>query len=208
MVEVITMISCIIVAGGKSERFGRDKKFIKFREKTFLENVIEKAHEFSDEIILSLGEDEEVQDVHEKEGLKIVFDHEKSKGPLVGIYSSLKHCRGEYVVVTSVDSPLIKPEIFQEMIQECQQYDAVIPVKKDGRHEVLHAVYKTSKLREACQKAIENKEYKVRNMTRFLGNIKLVDIAEFQKYDPELLTFFNVNTREDLDMLNKLSKEG
>jgi len=202
------MISCIIVAGGESERFGKDKKFITFREKTFLERVLEKAHEFSDETILSLGEDDAVQDIHEKEGLKIVFDHEKSKGPIMGIYSSLKHCQGEYVVIISVDSPLIKPKIFQEMIQECRQYDAVIPVKKDGRHEVLHAVYKTSKLREACQKAVENQDYKVRNMTRFLGNIKLVDITEFQKYDPELLTFFNVNTVEDLDMLNKLSKEG
>lgn len=205
---MIDMISCMIVAGGKSERFGMDKKFIKFKGKTFVENVVEEAREFSDEIVVSLGKGEKIQGINEKEGLKIAFDKETWKGPLVGICSSVDLCQGEYVVVLSVDSPSIKPDIFKEMIRECRRYDAVIPIRKDGKLEVLHAVYNLQKLKEACLKAQEKGERSVKDMTTHLENVKLIDIERFRKYDPNLLTFINVNTKEELDRLVKLDKEG
>ena len=48
-------VSCIIVAGGKSERMGRDKKFIKLKGKYFLEYAIETAKKLSEDIIISVG---------------------------------------------------------------------------------------------------------------------------------------------------------
>lgn len=202
------MISCIIVAGGRSERFGKDKKNVKFNGKTFLENVLEKATQFSDEIIVSLGKDDTVEDLVEKEGLKLAFDGKKWKGPLEGICSSVSLCQGGYVVILSVDSPMISPDIFQEMVKTCQKHDAVIPLHADGRLEVLHAAYNTSKLKHACKKTMETEEHSVKSMTSYLENIKLVDIGDFRKYDRNLLTFFNVNTKKDLEQLIKLEKEG
>ncbi len=202
------MISCIIVAGGKSERFGSDKKYIMFNGKTFLENVVEKASAFSDEIIVSLGKDDEIKGIIEKDGLKIAFDAVNWKSPLAGICSSIDHCRGEYVVVLSVDSPSIKPEIFKDMVQECRLFDAVIPARKEGRLEVLHAVYKTSSLKAACAKTTESGDHSVKAMTEHLGEVNVVDVERFRRFDPDLLTFINVNSEEDLDRLIKIEKEG
>ncbi|MFQ6137194.1 MAG: molybdenum cofactor guanylyltransferase [Candidatus Hydrothermarchaeales archaeon] len=200
------MITSIILAGGRSERFGRDKKFIEIKGKSFIQHVIERARKFSDEIVISLGA-EEAGEIKDEPDLKVAIDEEKSKGPLVGISSALQYCRGRYVVVLSVDSPFIEPKVFETMIRDCKGYDAVVPILDDGTVDSLHGVYRIPKLREACRKALESGKYAVRTMISYLNKVKFVSVDTFKEYDPDLLTFINVNTEEDLEKLVELGPE-
>jgi molybdopterin-guanine dinucleotide biosynthesis protein A len=201
------MISCIIVAGGKSERMGQDKKFIEFQGKYFIEHVVEKARSFSDEIILSIGVKEQLRKTPPMGKLKIVRDEKEARGPIIGIFSGLKKCSNEYTVVLPCDSPFIEPRVFEYMIKERLGYDAVIP-KRNNHVEPLHAVYKVPAMLKACEKVIEEGKAGVGDAIAKLERVKYISIETFRKHDKTLLTFYNINTYEDLNGLIKMAERG
>jgi len=156
-------VSCIILAGGRSTRMGKDKKFIMFRGQSFLERAVEVAKRLSDEVILSLGTQEQKAEVLAKgfQGVSIVIDHLQSKGPLVGLYNALKKCSREYAVVMPCDSPFLHPKVLQSMIDRSKGHDAVVP-RAGGFIEPLLAVYRVKPMREMCEQSIESHKWEVR----------------------------------------------
>lgn len=190
-------VSCVIVSGGKSERMGRDKKFIKLKGKYFLEYAIETAKQLSEDIIISVGSEEQKKRVQKITDLKIVVDSAESKGPVVGLYEGLKECTHEYAIALPCDTPLMQARVFEHMLRECAGYDAVVP-KKGELLQPLHAVYKVSSMLEACEKALEENQL---NLSKAVSKLKVkyIPVKVFEKYDRDLLTFYNINTRKDLE---------
>ncbi len=200
------MTSCIVLAGGKSERMGRDKKLLEFKGKPLLHHVLEAVGEFSEEIILSLAREEELP----LGGLsvsRIAVDEVQDKGPIGGVLSGLRQCSNDYAVVVPCDSPFLEPEVYRYMLGEAPGHDAVVP-KKGGRLEPLHAVYKVQPMVEACEAAIKEGSLEMREVITRLGEVKYIPVEVFKKYDEGLLTFCNVNDPRDLKLLERLNDEG
>ncbi len=188
-------VSCIILAGGRSTRISRDKKFLLFRGKSFLEHALDVAREVSDEVIISLGTREQKDEVLAKgfRGVSIAVDHLPGKGPLVGLYNGLKECSGEYAVVIPCDSPFLGAEVLQSMVDVCEGYDAVVP--RAGKFmEPLIAVYRVKPMLEACEESIESSKWDVTRAVLKLRNIR---------YIGDMANFLNVNTPEDFEKLLK-----
>lgn len=187
-------VSCIILAGGRSTRMGRDKKFLKFRGKSFLERAVEVAKRLSDEVIISLGNQEQKAKVLDKgfRGVKIVVDHLQSKGPLVGLYNALKKCSKEYAVVMPCDSPLLNHKVFRSMIETSRGYNAVVPQAGEFIEPLL-AVYRVKPMLEACEQSIKSCSWDAQGAVLKLKNIR------YMKAD--MTSFLNVNTTEDLEKL-------
>ncbi|MFH1774064.1 MAG: molybdenum cofactor guanylyltransferase [Methanobacteriota archaeon] len=190
-------ISCIIVAGGSSKRIGIDKKFVKLRGKYFLEYAIDTAKQLSEDIIISVGSEGQKKQVQKISSLKITVDSIESKGPIIGLWQGLKECAHEYAVVLPCDTPIMQLEVFEHMIKECPGYDAVIP-RKGELLEPLHAVYKVSSTLKACEEALKENQL---NLGRVVSKLKAkyIPVEVFEKYDRNLLTFYNINTRKDLE---------
>ncbi len=190
-------VSCVIVAGGKSERIGRDKKFIKLKGKYFLEHAIETAKKLSENIIISVGSKRQKKQVRKITNLKIVVDSAESRGPVAGLYEGLRECAHEYAIVLPCDTPLMQAKVFEHMLRECAGYDAVVP-RKGELLEPLHAVYKVSSMLKACEKALEENQL---NLSKAVSKLKVkyIPLEVFEKYDRNLLTFHNINTRKDLE---------
>lgn len=171
---------------------GRDKKFLVFKGKSFLERAVETAKKLSDEVIVSLGTQEQKAEVLARgiQGISIAVDHLHSKGPLVGLYNALKRCSREYAVVMPCDSPLLSPKVFQSMMEESKGYDAVVPRK--GRFiEPLIAVYRVKPMLKACEKGLKTRSWSVGEAVLRLKNIKYVEA--------DMASFLNVNTPEDME---------
>jgi molybdopterin-guanine dinucleotide biosynthesis protein A len=186
-------VSCIILAGGRSTRMGMDKKFIMFRGQSFLERAVEVAEKLSDEVIVSLGTQEQKAEVLARgfQGVSIVIDHLQSKGPLVGLYNALKKCSREYAVVMPCDVPFLHPRVLQSMIDGSRGYDAVVP--RAGEFiEPLLAVYRVKPMLDICEQSIESRNWDVKGAVLKLKNIK---------YMNNMTSFLNVNTSEDLEKL-------
>ncbi len=196
------MISCIVLAGGKSERMGRDKRFLRIGRKQFLEKALETASKLSDDVILSLAAQEPLE-LRKFKKVKLAYDEVPHKGPLGGLISSFKLCVHEYAAVMPCDSPLLKQEVFSRMAEMAQGYDAVVP-RKGAQLEPLHAVYKVKPMLAACESAMANGSHEVSGAVAKLEKVRYVPVEEFKALDEGLLTFFNVNYPEDLTEMGEL----
>jgi molybdopterin-guanine dinucleotide biosynthesis protein A len=194
-------ISCVVLAGGKSTRMGRDKRELMIGRKSFLEIAVEKAKKISSDVVLSFGD--ESQEKMDFEDVTVVVDEIKDRGPIFGLYSALKKCKSEYTAVIPLDTPLLEPSIYSRMLAEIEknlEVEAVIPRSPLGL-EPLMGVYQTQVFLSACENAIKNGIERVMDVVSSLKNVKILDLDEFISVDPKLLSFHNVNTQADLDRL-------
>lgn len=192
------MLSAVILAGGKSSRMKRDKAFIEFNKEKLINVIGKKFSEFCDEILVSVGKNIDSKKYKKliNFNAKIVNDKIENKGPIIGILSSFKVAKNEYVAISSCDSPFIKKEVYEFLLKKAKNKDGAV-VKVEKGFEPLHAVYK----REEMIKAIENvlKEGKTSPLDCFeYLNLTFISENEIRKIDKNLQTFVNINTEEDL----------
>jgi molybdopterin-guanine dinucleotide biosynthesis protein A len=194
-------LSSIVLAGGESRRMGLDKRKLSLFGKSYLSLAVDKAQEISTDIIVSLGN--ERHDSESFEGVRVVFDDEKNRGPLFALLTALRHCRMEYVALMPVDAPLLQSEIYKPMIaliKEDPSIDAVVPKGVRGS-EPLYGIYNVKSFREACNEAVENGFERVQDALGYLKNLRFIDIADLRSFDTKLLSFHNINTPLDLELL-------
>ncbi len=204
------MISALVVSGGRSVRMGQDKKFLEIDGKSFIERAVDVAGEFSDEVIIVVGSKGQMEDVKAQgiEDVTVVVDAKENLGPVMGLLTGMYTAKGEWIVALPTDAPMMNARIFKHMLDRKEGYDAVVPV--DGEYlEPMYAVYRKDVMVDACGWAldIEGEKASLHRIIRGLGEVNYIPVGDFREYDRELLTFYNVNTPEDLDeILEKLEK--
>ncbi|MGL5752308.1 MAG: molybdenum cofactor guanylyltransferase, partial [Paraclostridium sp.] len=100
-----------ILAGGKSSRMNyNNKAFLRYKEKSFIEHIINAGRDF-DEIIIIAND----KKAYGNYNLKVVEDIFEDKGPLGGIHSALINSKYDKVLCIACDMPLIKREILNKM---------------------------------------------------------------------------------------------
>jgi len=121
----------------------------------------------------------------------------KNMGPLAGILSGLSACQGEYCFVAACDMPFINEKIVKLLFRKSNTFDAAIPRWEDGSLEPLHAVYRCKSMIRETEKALENNETIILAPI-FRLKAHYVEVDEIRRIDPDLRTFMNVNTCEDI----------
>ncbi len=199
-------LSCIILAGGKSERMNKDKKEIKISGKTFLDIALEKARKISDDIILSLGVQDRVEGPYEN--VTVAVDEEGERGPLFALVTSLKKCRNPYVALLPIDAPLLEPEIYFQMcgvLENDMNLEGVVPKSPQGT-EPLFGIYLVSSFLKSCSDAVSRGFKRAIDGVNLLDKVEFIGPQEFRGVDPDLLSFYNVNTPQDLEFLERRIK--
>ncbi len=131
-------------------------------------------------------------------GARVLEDEIPALGPLGGVYTGLKHARCKISLVAPSDTPFISGDFMKFLVRSLGKHQAVVPRWPNGYLEALHVALKTDSALQAVMEAIESKSLSVRSIFEHLSDVEFVDIESLRRYDPQLLTFFNVNTREDL----------
>lgn len=120
--------------------------------------------------------------------------------PIFGIYEGLRHSSTEVNMVIACDMPFINRELVKFLLKEAfeKEVDIVVP-NINGYFEPLTAVYKKSCI-PAIEESIKRGIYK---LTSFYGSLRVLEISEskIREFDPELKSFLNINTKEDLKVL-------
>jgi len=202
------MLSCIILAGGESRRMGRDKRFLKVDGEYLLSRVFARVRDFADEIIVSLGEGEDAENVAGNLDAVFVNDEKPGFGPIMGMLTCLRKCKGEYCAVVPCDSPFIEPETFRFMLSVAEGRDAVVPftgLDRSGvkKIEPLHSIYRVSSMVKACEKVVADGKRGVRDAIAELEQVRYVSPKELRRYDRKLLGFLNVNNPEDFKRIQE-----
>ncbi len=190
-------LSSIVLAGGRSRRFGRDKLGVELGGRTLFQRVIDTLSGISDEIIVAVAPGQPAP-CSDSPLVKVVSDIIPGKSALGGIYTGLSAAGSFRCLVVAADMPLLNPALLRYMIEVSQGCDVIIP--QLGRWlEPLHAIYSRNCL-DPIKKQMESGELAIRV---FLEQVKLkvryLGADEIERFDPEHLSFFNINTESDLE---------
>jgi molybdopterin-guanine dinucleotide biosynthesis protein A len=169
-----------------------------------LQQTISRLSFFNGNIIIVTAEKRPFPHFNGYLKLTVVTDIYPGKGPLGGIYTGLVTSGSDYNLVVACDMPFLNQSLLQYMIQLSANCDLVVP-RWDGMVEPLHAVYA-----KTCQAPIESLLKKDSlNIAKLFTLVKTryVEAAEIDKFDPEHLSFFNINTETDLKMARELNEE-
>jgi molybdopterin-guanine dinucleotide biosynthesis protein A len=195
-------ISSIILAGGKSTRLGHDKVLENFGNTSLLEQVISRLDSLSKEIIIVTAKERTFTHLASRPKVKIVSDIFPGQGSLGGIYTGLVKSDSFYNLVVAADMPFLNVPLLRNMIKNADGFDFVLP-RVNGLFEPLHAIYSRN-----CIQPIEhifNEGKKV--IIELLNYVKVryIEADEVDKFDPQHLSFFNINTREELELARKIA---
>ena len=196
-------MTSIILAGGKSSRLGRSKALQIIEGKSLIQRVVDRLAILSTEIIIVTAHGEAIP-CSSAVRIKTVADIYSVKGSLVGIYSGLIASSSLRAVVVGCDMPFLSVGLLEYMTQICSTFDVVVPRIKD-KLEPLCAVYSKSCL-VPIQELLEQNELMI---TKFFSvvKVKYVEEDEINSFDPEHLSFFNINSQDDLERAKKLAAE-
>lgn len=198
-------VSGVVLAGGQSRRLGRDKAVEIVGGQPIIRRVLERVAGLTSENIVVAADQSRGDALPLLDNTRVVPDVYPGMGSLGGIFSGLAAARNEWAVVAACDMPFLNPDLLGYLLSLREGADVVAPVV-EGRPEPTHALYSRE-----CLPFIEERlsagELKI---TGFYGGVKVryVEEEEIRHFDPELLSFFNVNSPQDLERARKLAAEG
>jgi molybdopterin-guanine dinucleotide biosynthesis protein A len=194
-------ISCIILAGGKSIRFGHDKILEKIGDKSLIEQVVSLIDPISRDIIVVTANDRAFTQLANHPKVKIVHDIVPGMGSLGGIFTGLTESKTHYNLVVAADMPFLNGALLRYMLSVAEGYDITIP-HVNKWFEPLHAIYSRNCI-EPARKLIEQGNRVIVELFNYV-KVKFVEAEEIDRFDPQHTSFFNINTQEDMNKALKL----
>ena len=185
----------IVLAGGRSTRLGRDKASEILLERSLLQRVVERLDGLVDEIVVVKAEGQELPATVTNTPVRVVEDAYPGTGPLGGIYTGLVATEASAVVAVACDMPLLKPELLRELLRLLPGHDLVAPIKEALPEPLCTAYAKTCV--EVIRRKLEAGEYKASGYFDEV-NALLLEPDTWQEFDPQGLSFLNINREDDL----------
>jgi molybdenum cofactor guanylyltransferase len=192
--------SAIILASGASDGFSSDKGVSELNGKPLISHVVDAVKDLVDEVII-VTDSQERADLYAKaldNEVKFVVNVSEIEGFLVEATAGFKAAKGEYSALLPFDSPFVSQEVLSLLFDCCIGKAAVIPRTPDMECEPIHAVYHTKQAIEAAKEALEENELDVEAMVDRLRGVRYMSMMVIEQLDPDLKTFFRVNTTFDL----------
>jgi molybdopterin-guanine dinucleotide biosynthesis protein A len=192
--------SAIVLAGGSSSRIGEDKGLVELSNKPLIKHVLEKTKNLVDEkivVVHSKTQAEKYTHVLDS-NVRVVIDKVDIRSPLAGAITGFESSSGEYSLLLSCDTPLVAKDILQLLLELCVNKSAVIPRWPNCYIEPLQAAYCNKMALKAAKDSLCTGNLKLQGMIDRLRNVRYVSTLVLEQLDPDLTTFFNVNTALDL----------
>ena len=186
--------TAIILAGGKSKRFGRDKTALELNGKLIIEIIAERCRDVFSEVLIAGGSKLDF----DLPGVRVVPDTFLGAGPLGGIHAGVLAASNETCFVTACDMPNFDLNSAKKLLDASAGFDGSM-FKHGGRAEPLFAVYKKSILphAEALLFQGSNKIMLLESRLRFC----FLEHGS-EKHKPEHSLFFNINYEDDYKLIS------
>jgi molybdopterin-guanine dinucleotide biosynthesis protein A len=195
-------ISGIVLAGGRSLRLGHDKVLEKIGDKSLLEQVVSRIDQFCKNIIIVTAYERTFPSLEKNPKVRTVSDIYPGSGSLGGIYTGLVESNSRYNLVVAADMPFLNEPLLRYMIEIANGYDFVLP-RIDNFFEPLHAIYSRNCI--APMKSIMEQGKRVIIELFKYVKVRYVETEEVDRFDPKHLSFFNINTVEELELAREIA---
>ena len=193
----------VILAGGIGRRLGRDKTTLQIQGKSILSLITSQLARLDfNETLLVYGNESKSSGLPVQE----VYDLIPNCGSLGGIYTGLSYSTSQLCFLMACDMPFPNLALIRHLLYlaESEQHDCVIP-RDHGLLEPLFAVYRKTCL-PAIKSQIDQGNLKIAGILPSLKT-RIVSESELDQFDPQRLSFFNINVPTDIKQVEILLKK-
>lgn len=199
-------LSGIVIAGGRSRRFGADKRRLRLwgvHGPHLLGHAIALLQPLCVDIIVVMNDGVAWPDLP----ARIVADEQPGSGALGGVISGLQAMHTAAALVIAADMPLIVPELLAALASWTFDGDVLAPTAPASPDlpQPLLAVYRQSALAPLRQVFATGE----RRLQVALTSLRWVDPGPelWQRYDPAARSLVNINTPDDLAQIQHWLKK-
>ena len=185
----------VVLAGGKSLRFGEDKSQVKLNNKSLIDHILsEILTEFKELLIVSNNSIK----FNKSEKISIIGDFKNNLGPLGGVLTAMKWIKDnnkdyQWISTFPTDTPFFKNQILKDFHDKINLKNGkLFFIKSNNTRHNIFGLWSID-LADKLEKDLENGDRKVEDWANKIG-VNIIDM-QFEKNDP----FFNINTKEDLE---------
>lgn len=182
--------SAIILAGGKSSRMGQPKALLLFDDEPLIAHLVRIVRGAFSDVVVVAAPEQELPPV----AATLVRDSVAYQGPVGGICYGLQAAREELCFVTSCDAPFLNLDLVRFLLSLAAEQDVVVPHWQE-RLQPLFAVYRRS-VAPLLRQQLERGELRPIFLYDKVRTRK-VPAAEMLPFDPEGLSFRNLNSPEE-----------
>lgn len=195
------MLTVVIQAGGQSRRMGTDKGLIPFQGQPLISRIIQRVSSIADEIIVTTNQPQD----YEFLDYPLITDLIPGRGALGGVYTALRAASRPLVALVACDMPFVNHKLLAAQRTALLKHNAdlVIP-RLNGGLEPFHAIYDRDSCLPHILQSIQQGQWRVDSWFSKV-NILFFEKADICLYDPHLMSFWNVNTPEELENALKLA---
>lgn len=191
----------ILLAGGRSSRFGSNKALALFRGRPLISHAARLLADLFAETLLVTNSPADYDFLN----WPMSADIFPGAGPLAGIHAALTKVAALRLFVVGCDMPLVQEPLVRLLCRADEEWDAVVPALKGGL-EPLCALY-----HKRCLPAVEanllSGNHKLHTLFDQIRSRKISE-EELRCHDPQLLSFLNINRHRDLEAVSRLDHSG
>lgn len=179
----------VILSGGLNSRMaGRNKAFLQVGGEPIVNRLLTSLRPLFEEIMLVTRQPHLYADLN----VRVVADIYKDRSSLTGIHAALVNARSPFGFVVPCDTPFLQPAVIRLLLDAVgPRWDAVVPILGD-HYEPLCAIYSKQCL-PVIEEMLDSGDYKIIHLFNRM-RVKFLSADRIKAVDPELLSFFNVNT--------------
>ena len=189
----------IVLAGGRSTRFGRDKLAEQYEGLPLLHHAILRVAEVCGDVVLVLAPEALEPELPMGKTTRIARDPVEGEGPLAGLMAGLLEVTTEWALVAGGDMPELSTAVLLEMLDVAREASVdAVTLAEEGGYRPLPVALRASPAREAAHLALHDAE---RSLHGFLDGLRVavVDEPTWHALDPQRRTFRDIDTPGDLE---------
>jgi molybdopterin-guanine dinucleotide biosynthesis protein A len=183
-----------------SKGFSQDKGTMLLCNKPLIKHVFNIVNSIVDEVIIVTNTQERIEKYAEflPKTVKFVIDKQPIPNPLSGTIVGLETVQSKYVLLLPYDSPLVNKELAILLLDLAVGKTAAVPRNSDNEIEPLCSVYHTQLALETAKQVAAEGATDLQTLVEKLRGVRYISKMIVEQLDPELQSFFSVNTPLDL----------
>ncbi|MDR0798023.1 MAG: NTP transferase domain-containing protein [Nitrososphaerota archaeon] len=190
----------VILANELSKGLPEDKGTTLLCNKPLIRYVYNSVKSIVDEVLIVTNTDERAEKYAAvlPKTVQFVIDNNVSQNSLSGAISGFEAVQGAYTLLLSYDSPFVNKELALLLFDLAVGKTAVVPRNADNEMEPLCSVYQTKIALETAKKVANEGAVDLQTFVEKLQGVRYISKMIVEQVDPELQSFFSVNSLLDL----------
>lgn len=193
-------VSAVVLAGGRSSRFGRDKLAEPLGAGSLLDRAIDAVSPLASEVLVVVAPGAQPPLTFAGPGTRIVRDPVAFGGPGIGLRAALETAREPLALVVAGDMPRLSRPVLELLVRSLVTGEAdveAVALSHRGRRRPLPMALRVGSATTAAQHAAADNDASLLGILRHL-RVHELDEQEWRPLDPMGLTLTDVDRPRDL----------